>query len=152
MSFLLDAFRPLLSTINSHSSTELEARFRELQLKVAATEESAKAEGFFTGHMAGREQYLASEDHKHQLEIARDQGRDQYLASMITKSFYQMLDYKLTSQKVVGLRRGYRYQLAGPLCGCNLAAFPKEPPLNHEDEFGVLVEERKKMNEDEVDE
>ncbi|KAL2235754.1 UNVERIFIED_CONTAM: hypothetical protein Sindi_1307600, partial [Sesamum indicum] len=60
---------------------ELEARLRELRSKIATTTESAKAEGFSAGQVVGREEYLALEDYQHQLEIACDQGRYQYLAS-----------------------------------------------------------------------
>ncbi|KAL2236579.1 UNVERIFIED_CONTAM: hypothetical protein Sindi_0849600 [Sesamum indicum] len=60
---------------------ELEAQLYELRSKVAANAESAKVEGFSTDRIAGREEYLASDDYQHQLEATHDQGRDQYLTS-----------------------------------------------------------------------
>ncbi|KAL2245915.1 UNVERIFIED_CONTAM: hypothetical protein Sindi_2859700 [Sesamum indicum] len=118
--------------------SELEAQLRELRQKVASSVESAKVEGFSAGRVVGREEYLFSEEYQHQLEVARNQGRGQYLSSD---------GYKKT---LANTRLWVRYDLDPTLDG-NLAAFPEEPPLKHDDEFGVLVEEIRNMGEDAVD-
>ncbi|KAL2252458.1 UNVERIFIED_CONTAM: hypothetical protein Sindi_0040500 [Sesamum indicum] len=161
---------------------ELEAQLRELRQKVASLVESAKAEGFSAGRVAGREEYLFLEEYQHQLEIARNQGRDQYLSSddykntladtrlqgardfMKSTAFTTAVEAKsadylvkgfdrCTSQikKLRGFADGFDTNWIDPTLDGNLAAFPEEPPLKHDDEFGVLVEEIENMGEDAVD-
>ncbi|KAL2226078.1 UNVERIFIED_CONTAM: hypothetical protein Sindi_1966500 [Sesamum indicum] len=162
--------------------SELEAQLRELRQKVASSVESAKAEGFSAGRVAGREEYLFSEEHQHQLEVARSQGRDQYLSSddykktladtrlqgardfLKSTAFTTAVEAKSADYLIEGFNRcisqikklkgfadGFDTNWTDPSLDGNLAAFPEEPPLQHNDEFAVLVEDLEGSGEDAVD-
>ncbi|KAL2233011.1 UNVERIFIED_CONTAM: hypothetical protein Sindi_1481100 [Sesamum indicum] len=162
--------------------SELEAQLRELKQKVASSVESAKAEGFSADRVAGREEYLFSEEHQHQLEVARSQGRDQYLSSddyektladtrlqgardfMKSTAFTTAVEAKSADNLIEGFNRciyqikklkgfadGFDTNWTDPSLDGNLAAFPEEPPLQHNDEFAVLVEDLEGSGEDAVD-
>ncbi|KAL2226178.1 UNVERIFIED_CONTAM: hypothetical protein Sindi_1976500 [Sesamum indicum] len=121
---------------------DLEAQLRELRSKIAATAESAKAEGFSAGRVAGREEYLTLEDFQHELETTRDQVE-------IKSADYLMEGFdRCTSQikKLKGFVEGLDTNWIDSTLDGNLAAFPKEPLLKHDDEF--LVDEIEKMDED----
>ncbi|XP_020553332.1 uncharacterized protein LOC105173307 isoform X1 [Sesamum indicum] len=109
----------------------------------------------------GRDQYLSSDDHKKTLADARLRGARDFMKStaFTTVVKAKSADYlvkgfdRCTSQirKLRGFADGFDTNWIDPTLDGNLAAFPEEPPLKHNDEFAVLVEELENSGEEAVD-